>query len=101
MKFFVQFILSIFLAINIVAPSVISLINFDETMELVLEHSEDDNKKENKEGEKESSDKDTFYHIWRNSLSSRFMKNTLAHAFYLEGYYGPSLNIFLPPPELS
>lgn len=101
MKFFLQIILSIFLATSIITPSVISLIDFDENMELVLEHCEDDNQKENKEGEKESSDKDTFYHVWSNSLSSRLMKINISGVFYLKGYYGPSLNIFLPPPELS
>ncbi|MCP4976458.1 MAG: hypothetical protein GY931_09880 [Maribacter sp.] len=101
MKSFLQILLSIFLAINIVAPSVISLIDFDEKMELVLEHSEDDNQKENKEAEKESSDKDTFYHVWSNSLSSKLMENNLTDTFYLQGYYGPSLNIILPPPEIS
>lgn len=101
MKFFLQIVLSIFLAINIVAPSVISLIDFDENFELLLEHSEDDNQKENKEAEKESNDKDTFYHVWSNLLSSRLMENNATDTFYLEGYYGPSLNIFLPPPELS
>jgi len=101
MKFFLQITLSIFLAINIVAPSVISLIDFDENMDLVLEHCDDDNQKENKEAEKESSDKDTYYHVWSNTLSSRLMKNNFTDTFYLEGYYGPSLNVFLPPPELS
>ena len=49
MKFYLQILLSIFLAINIVAPSVISLIDFDENMELVLDHCDDDSQKENKE----------------------------------------------------
>ncbi|EAR02953.1 hypothetical protein [Maribacter sp. HTCC2170] len=101
MKLFLQIVLSIFLATSIVAPSVISLIDSDNKMELVLDQNEDDNQKENKEGEKESSDKDTFYHIWNNSLSSYSVSKSGNNTFYLEECYGPTLNIFLPPPELS
>ena len=82
------------------APSVISLIDSDKNLELVLDQNEDDNQKENKEGEKESSDKDTFYHVWNNSFSSRLTNNPGNMSFYIESYYNPSLNIFLPPPEL-
>ena len=101
MKFFLQFILSIFLAINIVAPSVISLLDFDVTIELVMEQNEDENQKENKKGEKENSDKDTFYRVCNDALSSRSMNNAGNITFYLKGYYNPALNIFLPPPEIS
>lgn len=101
MKFFVQFILSIFLAINIVAPFVISSLDFDENMEWVMEQNEDENQKENKEGEKENSDKDTFYHVCNDPLSPSSLHNAGNITFYLEGYYNPTLNIFLPPPEIS
>lgn len=83
------------------APSVISLFDFDNNMELVLDQNEDDNQKKNKEGEKESSDKDTFYHKWNDSLSSYSVNKSGNSTFYLEGCYVPTLNIFLPPPELS
>lgn len=101
MKLILQIVLSIFLAINIVAPSVISLVDFDNNLELVIDHTEDDNQKENKEGEKESSDKDTFYHAWNNSLSSSLSNKCNGINFYLEGYYKPTLNIILPPPEIG
>lgn len=83
------------------APSVISLLDLDENMELVMEQNEDENQKENKEGEKENSDKDTFYHIHKDPLSSNSMNNAGNITFYLERYYDPTLNIFLPPPEIS
>ena len=101
MKFFLQFILSIFLAINVVAPSVISLLDFDENMEMVMEQNEDENQKENKEGEKENSDKDTFYHVCNDPLSSSSINNAGNITFYLEGYFNPTLNIFIPPPKIS
>ena len=101
MKFFLQFILSIFLAITIVAPAVISLLDFDENMEYVMGQNEDENQKENKEGEKENSDKDTFYHACYDPLSASSLNNAGNITFYLEGYYIPSLNIFLPPPEIG
>lgn len=101
MKYFLQIILSFFLALNLIAPSVISLIDFDENMELVLELNEDDSQKENKEGEKESSDKDTFYHDSVDPFSTCLTNNSGNITFYVEGWYHPELNIILPPPELS
>lgn len=100
MKYFLQIFLSFFLTITIVAPSIISLIDENETMELVLEQNEDENQKENKEGEKGNNDKDTYYHNWHESISAclKEQKGNITH--YLEGYNNPSLNIFLPPPEL-
>lgn len=82
-------------------PSVISLLDFDEKMELVMEQNEEENQKENKEGEKENSDKDTFYHVCNNPLSTSSLNNAGNITFHLEGNYNPTLNIFLPPPEIS
>ena len=79
------------------APSVISLLDFDENMELVMEQNEDENQKENKE----NSDKDTFYHVYNDPLSSNPINNAGDIKFYPERYYNPALNIFLPPPEIS
>lgn len=94
-----QIILSIFLALTIVAPSVLTLIDDSEKLEIVLEQNEDDNQKESKEGEQEQKVKDTFYQVWNNSMTSNLIecsKNT----FYIpDGYNRPLLNIFLPPPE--
>lgn len=95
----IHIFLSIFLAITIIAPSIITLIDDSKTMELVLEQNEDENQKENKEGEKEQKVKDSFYHVWNGELSSstiHFRGNT---CYIPEGYSNPSLNVFLPPPE--
>jgi len=73
MKFFLHFILSVFLAINIVAPSVMLSLDTDESMGLVLDQTED----ENKESEKENSDKDTFYHVWKDPLSPNLINIAL------------------------
>lgn len=100
MKPILLFIFSFFLAITIIAPSLAVLVDFNENMELVVDHGEDENQKEGKEGEKEIADKDTFYHNWHNPLSSILSEKTTSKTFYIEGCYNHILDIFLPPPEL-
>jgi len=101
MKSYLLFILCLCLAGTIVAPSFISLMDVGDEIELALDQGQEKNKKENKEGEKESNDKDCFFYYGPHTLSGRTIYTSEAVVNYMEGPYEPALNVFLPPPKFS
>lgn len=96
MKSSVIILLSLLLTTAIVAPSVITLIKLDNNTALFIDFNEEENKKE---GKKEISEKDVFFHTWSNYTHSLENSPSNFISTYVEGSYTNSLEIFLRPPR--
>lgn len=98
MKSIFLYILSFILAFAILAPSIITLVGASGDKILVMDFTEEENKKEEK---KEISEKDFFFYRDFISLSSNYKEKSTVSSAYFKGDYSYSIDIFLPPPELS
>ena len=96
MKSIFLYILSFILAFAILAPSIITLVGASGDKILVMDFTEEENKKEEK---KEIPEKDFFFYRDFISLSSNYKEKSTVSNIFLEGDYSHSIDIFLPPPE--
>lgn len=84
------------MAFAILAPSIISLVGASSDKILVMDFTEEENKKE---GKKEISEKDFFFYRDFISPSSNYKENITVSSVCFESDYSHSIDIFLPPPE--
>ena len=96
MKSIFLLILSFIMAFAILAPSIITLVGANSDKILVMDFTEEENKKEEK---KEISEKDFFFYRDFISPSSNYQEKFTVSNFCFEGDYSHSIDIFLPPPE--
>jgi len=98
MKSILLLILSFILAFAILAPSIITLVGASSDKILVMDFTEEENKKEEK---KEISDKDFFFHSNFVSPTLNYKETLTVSNACFEGDYSHSMDIFLPPPEYT
>ena len=84
------------MAFAILAPSIITLVGASSDKILVMDFTEEENKKE---GKKEISEKDFFFYRDFISPSSNYKEKITVSSVCFESDYSHSINIFLPPPE--
>lgn len=83
----------------ILAPSAAIFISMDDNAQIVMDFSEEENKKENQEEKKEAKEKDFFLDHYLDYLASLQNEKVSISNLYIENDYNTSLAIFLPPPE--
>ena len=98
MKSIFLYILSFLLAFAILAPSIITLVGANYDKILVMDFTEEENKKEEK---KEISEKDFFFYRDFISPLSNYKEKSTVSNIYFEGDYSHSIDILLPPPEYT
>ena len=96
MKSSVIILLSLLLTTAIIAPSIITLMKFDNDTALYIDFNEEENKKEEK---KEINEKDVFFNTWSNHTHTTTSTSSNFISTYIEGCYTNSLEIFLRPPR--
>ena len=84
------------MAFAILAPSIITLVGASSDKILVMDFTEEENKKE---GKKEISEKDFFFYRDFISPSSNYKEKITVSSVCFESDYSHSIDIFLPPPE--
>ena len=84
------------MVLAILAPSIITWVGASGDKILVMDFTEEENKKEEK---KEISEKDFFFYRDFISLSSNYKEKSTVSSAYFEDDYSHSIDIFLPPPE--
>ena len=97
MKSSILIFFSLLLASAILAPSIITLADFEGKTEIVM----DFNEEEKKEEKKETSEKDFLLFSNLNVVSSQQKEKITIPEFYFESGYATCVAIFLPPPQFS
>ncbi|MEK6153014.1 hypothetical protein WIW50_07135 [Flavobacteriaceae bacterium 3-367] len=96
-RYFSHLLLSFLLAGSILMPSVITLLDFEAKVLMVMDFGEEENKK--KEGKKEYSEKEVFFHSHLDPANFLGKEGANAITFYASGCSDFIREIHLPPPE--
>lgn len=97
MKIFIQHILNVLVIFSLLAPAVLPLIEGVDSIFMVVEINEENQKKESK---KELSEKDFFVPGSHLPTTSQFTGSSAENFAYLEKHLTVATEIDLPPPEV-